>query len=180
MRPLIPLPKRKYNAKNMKTGIFYGSSTGNTGALARQIASKLGIASTDLHDVSGASAAQTSEYDLLLLGSSTWGLGELQDDWQDFITQLATTDLSGKQVALFGCGDSASYPDTFCDAMGEIHDSLKGTGCTFVGEVDASDYSTTDSRAFVGNNALGLIADDDEPGATGERLEVWIAAIKRA
>ena len=33
-----------------KTGIFYGSSTGTTEAVANLIASKLGIASADVHD----------------------------------------------------------------------------------------------------------------------------------
>ncbi len=163
----------------MTIGIFYGSSTGNTQALAKQIAAKLGVAAADLHDVSKTQAAKAADYDLILLGSSTWGLGDLQDDWQDFADQIKKVNLAGKRVALFGCGDSASYPDTFCDAMAIIRDEMEGTGCTFVGETDASGYAG-DSRAFDGDTALGLIADDDEPGQTEARLEAWIAAIGKA
>ena len=41
--------------------------------------------------------------------TSTWGDGELQDDWYDAIKMIKTADLNGKIVALFGCGDSESY-----------------------------------------------------------------------
>jgi flavodoxin I len=33
---------------------------------------------------------------------------------------LKNANLSGKTIALFGCGDSESYSDTFCDGMGII------------------------------------------------------------
>ena len=116
----------------MKIGIFYGSTTGVTEAVAERIAKKLGVASADVHNVGSATAADAVGYDALLLGSSTWGAGELQDDWYDFLDQLKSQDLTGKKVALFGCGDSSSFSDTFCSAMGEIHDGLAATGCTFV------------------------------------------------
>ena len=58
-----------------------------------------------------------NEYDVLVLSSSTWGAGELQDDWYDGVNVLKKCDLSHKYVALFGCGDSDSYSDTFCDAI---------------------------------------------------------------
>jgi len=162
------------------TGIFYGSSTGNTESLANEIASKLGVASSDVYNVGSVSADKVAAYDLLLLGSSTWGLGDLQDDWMDFVDSLKKENLAGKNVALFGCGDSASYSDTFCDAMGVIKEELAGTGCTFVGEMDATGYSETDSKAFEGGKVIGLAADDDEPGKTEERTNAWIAAIKNA
>ena len=88
-------------------GIFYGSTTGTTGSLAGRIAEELGIAAADVHDVAGAAADAVQRYDCLLLGSSTWGCGELQDDWFGFLEGLKGQDLSGKSVALFGCGDSS-------------------------------------------------------------------------
>lgn len=62
-------------------GIFFGSTTGTTESVANQIAQELGISSTDIHNVSETPAEATDKYDCLLLGSSTWGCGELQDDW---------------------------------------------------------------------------------------------------
>lgn len=161
-------------------GIFYGSSSGNTASLAKEIASKLGVAAGDVFDVGRVSADKVAGYDTILLGSSTWGFGELQDDWYSFIEKLKAQDLKGKKVALFGCGDSDSYPDTFCDAVGILHDELEGTGCVFVGEMAADGYPTTGSRAFAGGKVLGLIADDSEPGKTAGRMDVWAEAVKNA
>ena len=58
-------------------------------------------------------------------------------------TSLKAQDLSGKKVALFGCGDSGSYPDTFCDAFGLIYDGLQQSGCTFVGAYAPEGYDET-------------------------------------
>lgn len=160
------------------TGIFFGSTTGTTEALAEQIAGKLGVAGSDVHNVSDASADQAAGYDTLLLGSSTWGLGELQDDWYDFLDSLKTKNLSGKKVALFGTGDAESYPDTFCDAMGIIKEELAATGCTFVGAFDQAGYPYTDSKAFEGGKVIGLAADEtNEPDKTEERLNAWVSAL---
>ena len=105
-----------------KTGIFYGSSTGTCEDLANQIADKMGVAASDVHSADKLSADLVKEYDLLILGTSTWGDGELQDDWYDGIKVLKSADLSFKSIALFGCGDSGSYPDTFCDAVGLLYE----------------------------------------------------------
>ena len=70
--------------------------------------------------MAAASVEDVKKYDLLLLGSSTWGSGELQDDWPGFLDKLGKEDLSGRRVALFGCGDAGIYSDTFCDAMAKF------------------------------------------------------------
>ena len=86
-----------------KIGIFYGSTTGTTESVAEQIASHLGVGSSEVYNVGNTDAKVAEEYELLILGSSTWGSGELQDDWYDFLEQLAGKNLSGKKIALFGC-----------------------------------------------------------------------------
>lgn len=88
-----------------------------------------GVSKADTHDVADAAPDTIDGYDCLLLGSSTWGDGNLQDDWYGFLDKIKTRDLSGKTVALFGCGDSESYPDTFCNALGTIYEELQPTGC---------------------------------------------------
>ena len=128
------------------TGIFFGSTTGTTESVAARIAERLGVAQADVHNVAAASVEDVKKYDLLLLGSSTWGSGELQDDWPGFLDKLGKEDLSGRRVALFGCGDAGIYSDTFCDAMAEIRDGLASTGCTFVGGFDAEEYPGCGSR----------------------------------
>lgn len=117
---------------------------------------------------------------ILLLGTSTWGEGELQDDWYDAIKMIKTADLNGKIVALFGCGDSESYCDTFCDGMGVIYDQLKNSGCTFVGAVSADGYSYSSSIAIIDGKFVGLALDDvNESGKTEERINSWVEEIKK-
>ena len=160
------------------TGIFYGSTTGSTEAVAQDIAKQLGIADADVHNVADASADETDKYDLLVLGSPTWGNGDLQDDWYGFLDRLKTRDLTGRKVALFGCGDSASYPDSFCDALAEIRDGLEATGCTFVGALDAAEYDGCASRICRDGKVIGLAVDDGASEAVSDaRMEKWIAAV---
>lgn len=160
----------------MKTGIFFGSTMGTTEALAKQIAQKLNVPSADIYNVAEVSADQVMDYDLLLFGSSTWGAGDLQDDWYGFVDQLKNRDLTGKHVAFFGCGDSASYPDTFCDALSVLYDDLSGTGCVFVGAYVPEDYTVTDSAVCRDGKFIGLAVDDvNESDKTEDRIDAWIA-----
>ena len=162
------------------TGIFYGSTTGNTEQLANDIAAQLGVASEDIHNVGESSADDVDGYDVLLLGSSTWGAGDLQDDWYDFLDGLKAKDLSGKKVGLFGCGDSGSYPDTFCGALADIHDQLQGTGCTFIGAYTPEDYDVKDSPVCENGQFVGLAIDESDPDKTDARVAAWTELIKNA
>lgn len=161
------------------TGIFFGSSTGTTENIAHIVADKLGIAASDVHNVANASPADAARYNVLLLGSSTWGSGDLQDDWYDFLQALQKTDLSGKLVGLFGCGDSASFGDTFCDALGTIYQELQSTGCRFIGSMPTDSYSFDDSTAVVEGKFVGCPLDEmNEDDQTEARLNAWIAQLK--
>ena len=161
-----------------KMGIFYGSTNGNTSDIAEKIAAKLGVDKSDIYDVASAKADNLASYDVLLLGSSTWGLGDLQDDWEDFISVLPTVDLSAKKVALFGCGDSASYSDTFCDAIGKIYEAIKGK-TKVIGFTSTDGYSYDSSEAVVDGMFVGLAIDEDnESNLTDKRIDSWIGKLK--
>ena len=160
------------------TGIFYGSTTGSTEEVANELAQKLGVDAADVHNVGESSADDTDKYDFLLLGSSTWGAGDLQDDWYDFLDALKAKDLSGKKVAIFGCGDSESYPDTFCGAISDIYDALQGTGATFVGKYEPEDYEVTDSPVNHDGKFVGLAIDESTPDKNEARIDKWVELIK--
>lgn len=164
-----------------KTGIFYGSSTGTCEDLANQIADKMGVAASDVHSADKLSADLVKEYDLLILGTSTWGDGELQDDWYNGIKVLKSADLSFKSIALFGCGDSESYCDTFCDGMGILYEDLKDSGCSFIGnKVGTDGYSFSSSIAVVNGAFVGLALDEvNESDKTAERIDNWTAELKK-
>ena len=74
---------------------------------------------------------------------------------------LKKAGLSSKEVALFGCGDSESYCDTFCDGIGVLYEELKGTGCKFIGNhVPTGDYNFSSSTAVVDGEFAGLPLDE--------------------
>ena len=161
-----------------KTGIFYGSTTGTTEDIAGRIAAGLGIPSSDVHTASELSTGLIASYEALILGSSTWGDGELQDEWYDAVEVLKEADLSDKTVALFGCGDSSSYCDTFCDAMGLLYEAVKDR-CTIVGKVPADGYSFDSSKAVENGYFVGMAIDEmNESDKTGARIDAWTGSIK--
>lgn len=162
----------------MKVGIFYASATGTCRAVAEKIASKLGVAAGDVHDVSKASAADADQYDVLLLGSSTWVPGEMQSDWYDFASDLKPH-LKGKKVGLFGTGDGSTYSDTFVDAIGAMFDEFSDSGCTFIGSMPTDGYDFGESLAVRDGEFVGLpIDEDNESGKTDERIAQWVTSLK--
>ncbi len=158
-----------------KTIVVYGSTTGTCESIAQTLGSKLGA---EVIDVASLSADQLQEADNILLGTSTWGAGELQDDWYDGVESVKGADLSGKQVAIFGCGDSASYSDTFCSAMKELYDAAQEAGATLVGAVSTDGYNFDDSDAVVDGKFVGLALDDvNEDDQTAGRIDAWVAQL---
>lgn len=162
-----------------KTCIIYGSSTGTCQAVAEKIADILGVSSDDVIDVANISPSTPDTYSNLFLGTSTWGAGELQDDWYDGLECLKKANLKDKTIALFGCGDSESYGDTFCSAIGEIYNALKDSGVRFVGAVSTDGYTYDDSAAVIDGCFVGLAIDEvNEPDKTDSRICAWIDEIK--
>ncbi len=159
-----------------KTAIFFGSSTGNTETAANQIAEKL---SADVFDVANSPSDKLAEYDNLIFGTSTWGIGDLQDDWEAFLSEVEGADLNGKVVALFGLGDQESYPDSFVSGVGTIYDAIKDKGCKVIGFTEKDGYDFEESEAEKDGKFCGLVLDNEnQDGLTDERIEKWVEQIK--
>ena len=158
-----------------KTIVIFGSSTGTCEAIAEKIGSRLGAEVLNVQDLT---ADVVAANDNLILGTSTWGAGELQDDWYDGINVLKSADLSSKTIALFGCGDCESYGDTFVGGIGELYDAIKNSGASIVGAVSTDGYTFDDSAAVVDGQFVGLPLDDvNEDDKTDGRIDAWIAQI---
>lgn len=155
-----------------KIAIIYGSTMGNTESAASQVAEALSAHEVSLISVTDMTADTLSSYSNLILGTSTWGCGDLQDDWDGEISTLQAADLSGKTVALFGCGDSSAYSDTFVDGIGILYEAVTAAGATVVGSV-TDDYSYSSSRAVVDGVFVGLPVDDDLADENDDRIAAW-------
>lgn len=158
-----------------KTIVVYGTSTGTCETIAQTIGEKLGA---EVINVSDLTEDQIAGADNLVLGTSTWGAGEMQDDWYDGVKVLKAAGLTGKKVAVFGCGDSESYSDTFCGGMKELYDAAEAAGATMVGHVSTDGYNYDDSDAVVDGQFVGLALDDvNEDDKTESRIDAWLPTL---
>ncbi len=160
------------------TGIFYGTSSGKTENVALRIRQRLGEGNAGIKDIAESTAGDLLTYGSLILGIPTWGIGELQDDWSDFLPGLGGLDLSGKKVALFGLGDQESYPDSFASALGTLYDSLLPTGCEIIGRFPVKGYEFMESAAVRGGMFAGLVLDEENQShLTDLRIDRWLHGI---
>ena len=162
-----------------KIGIFYGTSTGQTELVAEKLQQILGMENADLINVDGATKKDLERYPYLILGTPTWGIGEMQDDWEDFSEILEQTDLKGKKIALFGLGDQDTYPDSFADGVGMLYNKIKDK-TLIIGKWPNNGYAFHESEAFHDNTFVGLIIDqENQAEKTTERLEKWVELLKK-
>jgi flavodoxin I len=157
--------------------IIYGSSTGNCEEAANQIATYFG--DVLVKEVSTATADDLQKNNKILLGSSTWGDGEMQDDFDPFLSVLKKTDFSGKKIALFGTGDADGYGDTFVDALKILYDIVVEKGGEVLGQVEANEYDYEDSQAVIDGKFVGLPLDyDNEPDKVDDQIKKWVENLK--
>lgn len=160
----------------MKVGIYYGTTTGTTEDVANRIANYFDDA--DVIEISNG-IDNFLDYDLLILGSPTWGLGDLQDEWMIYIDEIADLDLSDKYVALFGTGDQASFPDSFIDAIELLYNKAKKANAKFVGFTSTDGYDFTRSTAVKNGKFIGLAIDEmNQPELSDDRIENWCNQLK--
>lgn len=153
--------------------ILYGSTGDNTKYVAQKISNL--IPGAQLFDVASFDVKILEKFSNLILGTSTWGLGDLQDDWEAFLPDLQKTSLEGKTIAIFGLGDGSSYADTFVDGIGIIYEAIKYKNCKIIGAVSTEGYNYDASLAEIGGTFVGLpIDEDNESGLTDERIALWI------
>lgn len=170
-----------------KIGIFFGTDTGRTRLIAKQIAKKLGDAADAPVNIGRTTLADFLAYEAMIVGSPTLGDGELpgqsvglsQPSWEEFLPQLAYTDLSGKTIAIFGLGDQKKYADEFVDAIGLLHDAFAARGARLVGRWPTDGYEFNASQAVDGEDFLGLALDQHhQPVLTEQRIDTWLSQIK--
>lgn len=108
----------------MRTIILYGSTTGNTEAVAMTMARWVKKHHGTIIPVQNIREYKPNQETHIFLGCSTWGEEEpcLQEDME---TALEALPILNKTIALFGCGDL--YYPSFCGALDILQEKLKGT-----------------------------------------------------
>ena len=164
----------------MNVCIVYGSETGNTEKAAREIAKNLeALGSITVASIADVALPDLLQYDAILLGASTWGMGELPNDWHGK-SDFSGVSLIGKKVALFGTGDQVTFDSSFVDSIGVLGTAAEKAGAEIVGTWPAEGYEHSASAAQRGDRFLGLALDEDnQPELTEARIEQWAEQIKR-
>lgn len=163
-------------------GIFVGSSGGITQSAAEQLeelfeGSELINMEEDYDDLD-----QFEDFDVLLIGSSTWGQGDVQRDWVDPLYEMENDepDMSGKKVAFFGAGDQKEHGEEFVTALGKMKDIFSKLGAdTEYGYWSTDGYDYKFSYAEKDGKFCGLAIDDiNQKDLTQARIEQWASQIK--
>lgn len=163
-----------------KVGIFYGSTLGNTRKIAERIGAAFGAENAQVVNIENAAMRDLESFDNLILGTSTWGVGEMQEDWETFARQLHKIDLSGKKIALFGVGDQVEWSDSFVNGMGMLHHRLANKA-TIIGFTSIEGYNFDISLALKNGEFVGLAIDEvNQSALTGERISRWVEALKKS
>lgn len=158
----------------MKTAIFFGSTTGVTEDIANRVATLLEADVFPAGEIS-----KVEDYDFVIFATSTWGMGDLQDEWIGALDELKTKNLNGKKVAFIGVGDQEGFGDTFVDGIGIIYEEIADMGITVVGKTSTDGYSFGGSKAVIDGEFIGLVIDENnQSNLTDERIKNWVEKVK--
>ncbi|MFD2173142.1 flavodoxin [Rhodobacter lacus] len=170
-----------------KIGLYFGSDTGTTRKIAKQIKDMFDDeVMAKPRNVNRTDVADFMAHDFLILGTPTLGDGQLpglsanatSESWEEFLPKIADQDFSGKTIALFGLGDQASYPLEFVNALFFLNEFFSDRGAQLVGRWPTEGYDFEDSLAVVEGAFLGLALDQDTQSALTEtRLKTWLGQI---
>ena len=167
----------------MKIGIFVGTAGGTSMKIAKALAKEFDVDSDDLINMEEdfVDVEQLLDYDVLFLGSSTWGSGDVHFSWVDTLLEIESKgiDFNGKTVAFFGAGDAKKHGEHFCSALGKLHKTFTTAGAKAIGSIPKEDYTYEASLAEIDGKFCGLGIDEhNEKSKTKERIAHWIEVLK--
>ncbi|MEC1670334.1 flavodoxin [Bacillus mojavensis] len=109
--------------------LVYATMSGNTEAMADLIEKGLqeAEAEVDRFEVMDIDDAELfNDYEHIILGTYTWGDGDLPDEFLDLAEEMDALDFTGKTCAVFGSGDTAY--EFFCGAVDTLEEKIKDRG----------------------------------------------------
>ena len=160
-----------------KIGVFYGSTTGTATAVVDELEFYLKKLDFEVHNVADGITA-LSEYENLILVTSTYGFGELQADWEDVFDEFCKIDFSGKVVGLVGVGNQYAFGESFIGSIKVLYDVIINNGGKVVGFTSTEGYHYEESQSVIDDKFVGLAIDEvNQPDYTPPRIEKWLEQI---
>ncbi|MEW8987260.1 MAG: flavodoxin, partial [Bacillus sp. (in: firmicutes)] len=129
--------------------LVFASMTGNTEEIAQLVGKGVKEAGVNLtiRELPAGEPKELEQYDGILLGSYTYGDGELADEFLDFYDDMDGLNLDGKFAAVFGSGDTAY--EQFCVAVDILTEKLQELGATIVQEGLKIELSPEDEKLCI-------------------------------
>ena len=162
----------------MKIGLFYGSTTCYTEMAAEKIQQQFSenvtnkpALTVELFNIKDTPLNKIDDFELVIMGISTW-----EGHWED----IATLNLSGKIIALYGMGDQIGYTEWFQDALGMLHEQVVAQEGFVIGYWPNQGYEFEASKALTEDNSqfVGLSLDEDNQyEQSDERIAQWCQQI---
>lgn len=149
----------------MRLDVRVATITGNAEMIAEDVIDTIGDeAECDLKQISDQTFDELSELNLLLLISSTYGVGDIPDNGMAVYDRLVEEkpDLSHLQYGVIGLGDS-TYADTFAFGGRKWDTALNDCGAQKIGEILILDASS----------------GEDPTDQAVEWVEPWIELVKQ-
>ncbi len=146
---------------------------------AENIKKAFGRTKVDVYNLATATIEDMKKYRNLIFGTSAWGIGEMQDDWEKFIDHLSEMDFSERKLALFGLGDQKEYPESFVDGLGTLYCRLPDKS-SVVGAWPIEGYDFYFSLANKEGEFVGLVLDDHhQKELSAGRIKRWVTQLKK-
>ncbi|MDR3259118.1 MAG: flavodoxin [Fusobacteriaceae bacterium] len=160
-----------------KIGVFFGSTSGKSGAIAEEIEFYLKKEDVSIHNVADG-LDNIKSYNNLIFISPTYGVGELQKDWESHIDTLKNIDMSGKIIGLIGLGNQYAFGESYVGAIKILYDIIIKNNGKVIGFTPSEGYLYKESEAVIDGKFVGLALDEEnQRNQTPDRIKNWIVEI---
>ncbi|MGL5355449.1 MAG: flavodoxin [Cetobacterium sp.] len=161
-----------------KIGIFYGTTSGITAGIVDEIEFYLRGEDYEVFDVANG-IGNMHELENLILVSPTYGVGELQKDWENVYDEFKKIDFTGKTVGIVGVGNQFAFGESYVGAMRKLYDAVKNNGAKVVGFTSIDGYKYEETEAVIDDMFIGLALDEsNQDNETPDRIKAWVENIK--
>ena len=161
-----------------KIGVFYGTTSGTTTGIVDEVEFYLRKDDYEVYNVADG-ISQLSSFENLILITPTYGVGELQADWENVTDELKNIDFSGKVVGLIGLGNQYAFGESFVGGIKILYDIVTKNGGKVVGFTSTEGYHYEESEAVINDEFVGLAIDEGNKGEQPpEKIQNWLTKIK--
>ncbi len=160
-----------------KIGIFYGTTSGITAGIVDEIEFYLKGKEYQVYDVAEG-VEEMKNLENLILVSPTYGVGELQRDWEKTFEEFKGIDFTGKVVGIVGVGNQLAFGESYVGAMRKLYDVVSRKGATVVGFTSTEGYRYEETESVIDDKFIGLALDEsNQDNETPDRIKAWVEEI---